>query len=186
MKNRNSQYKSIRMIFLIFTFLFGALLGQSIAAQTGTANKVKMEKLSDWIGKWEGEGWMIDQARQMIQFKVEENIQSKLDGMAILAEGLGTNKADGVIGFQSLGLLYFNNEKKSYEMKSLLKEGNMTLASANFNDLGEFVWGFEVKGGKVQYTLALTETTWNEKGEFIMDNGQAYQIMEMNLVKVKK
>ena len=185
MKNRNSEYKSLKMIFIVITFFFGALFGQSVIAQTGTTDKVAMEKFSNWIGKWEGEGWMTDQSRQTIQFKVEENIQSKLDGRAILAEGIGTNKANGVLGFQSLGLLYFNNEKKGYEMKSLLRNGSMTLANAYFNETGEFIWGFEVQGGRVEYTVTLTETTWNEKGEFIMGAGQAFPIMEMNLTKVK-
>lgn len=177
--------ENIKMIFILVLLLYGSMAAQVLKAQNGTTGKTEMQKLLGWVGQWKGEGWMTDQSRQTIEFNVEENIQSKLDGRAILAEGTGTNKSDGVVGFQSLGLLYFNNEKKQYEMKSLLKDGNTTLATARFNEKGQFIWGFDVQGGRIQYTITLTDSTWNEKGEFVMETGQAFPIMEMNLKRVK-
>jgi len=89
MKKRNSDIRSLRMIFIIATFLFGAIVGKSMVAQTGATNKAAMEKLADWAGQWKGEGWSMDETQQKSPFTVEENIQIKLGGNAILTEGIG-------------------------------------------------------------------------------------------------
>ncbi|KYG79077.1 hypothetical protein EV198_3658 [Roseivirga ehrenbergii] len=186
METESIKMKTVKVIFIFIVVLYGALVNHVANAQeVGTLNKEAMEKLSNWIGQWEGEGWSMDESRQKAEFTVVENIQRKIGGMAILAEGVGTNKSDGKVGFQSLGVLYYNNERKQYEMKSLLADGNMALTAAQLNNEGQFIWGFDVPGGSIQYTTTLKEDTWHEKGEFIMANGQAFTILEMNLTKLK-
>ncbi len=185
MKTETLKMKVWKTLFIVLAVAFGALLPNGLQAQTGTTNKDKMKPLSAWAGKWQGEGWSMDQSRQRTAFTVEENIQWKLDGRVIIAEGIGRNKSDGKVGFHAVGAIYYNNEKGIYEVKSFLDDGNMTLATAEFNDQGQFLWGFDVPGGRVQYTITLTATTWNEKGAFVMPNGQEFPIMEMNLTKAK-
>ncbi|MGW8121488.1 hypothetical protein ACV07N_02430 [Roseivirga echinicomitans] len=178
--------KTVKAVFIFIVVLYGALINHVANAQEiGTLNKEAMTKLSNWIGEWKGEGWSMGETQQKSEFRVVENIQRKIEGMAILAEGIGTNKSDGKVGFQSIGMIYYNNEKKRYEMKSLLADGNMVLASAQLNDKGQFIWGFDVPGGSIQYTTTLTEETWHEVGEFVMANGQAFTILEMNLTRAK-
>jgi hypothetical protein len=187
MKNRNSEYKSLKMLFIIVTFLFGALFGQSVIAQTGTTNKEAMQKLSNWAGHWKGEGWSMDETQQRSTFTVEENIQLKVGGHAILAEGIGKDKATGEVGFESLGIIYFDNELKHYQIKSLIADGNMALTKAMINDQGQFIWQFDIPNGSIRYTMTISGDTWNEKGEYIMKgSGQAFPILEMNLTRVKK
>lgn len=185
MKTESIKTQSLKVVFIIIAVLFGVLLSNSLKAQNATTSQEKMKPLSGWAGQWKGEGWSMDQSRQQTEFTVEENIQWKLDGRVILAEGIGTNKSDGKIGFHALGTIYYNNEKKIYEIKSFVDDGNMTLATARFNDKGQFIWGFDVPGGKIQYTITLTETTWNEKGAFVMPSGQEFPIMEMSLTRVR-
>lgn len=187
MKNRNSQYKSLKMIFIIFTFLFGALFGQSITAQTGTTSSAAMEKLANWVGQWKGEGWSMDETQQRSTFTVEENIQLKVGGHAILAEGIGKDKATGEVGFESLGVIYFDNQLNHYQIKSFIADGNMALTKATVNDQGQFIWQFDIPNGSIRYTMTISGDTWNEKGEYIMKGtGQAFPILEMNLTRVKK
>lgn len=173
-----------KFIFVLITVSYCLLMQRSLQAQNATTNKEKLKPLTSWVGKWEGEGWSIDQTRQRTEFTVKESIAMKINGSAILAEGTGTNKSDGKVGFQSLGIIYYNNEAQRYEIKSLLADGNLTLATADFNQAGQFVWGFDVPGGKVQYTITLKDDTWQEKGEFVTPAGQAFPIMEMKLKKV--
>tara|TARA_R110001592_G_scaffold17115_8_gene72481 strand:- start:620 stop:1180 length:561 start_codon:yes stop_codon:yes gene_type:complete len=186
METKSIKMKTVKAIFIFIVVLYGALVNHVANAQEiGTLNKEAMGKLSNWIGQWKGEGWSMDETQQKSEFTVVENIQRKIGGMAILAEGVGTNKSDGKVGFQSLGVLYYNNEKKQYEMKSLLADGNMALTAAQLNDKGQFIWGFDVPGGSIQYTTTLKEDTWHELGEFVMASGQAFTILEMNLTKIK-
>lgn len=185
MENETLRQQLLKAAAIIVLVFFGTILANQVQAQNGTTNKKKMAPLTHWAGEWKGEGWSIDQSRQRIEFTVTENIQVKLDGRTILAEGIGKNKGSGEEGFHALGVFYYNNERQTYEVKSWLDDGNMTLATAEINDKGQFIWGFDVPGGKVRYTITLTETTWNEKGEFVMESGQAFPIMEMNLNRVK-
>lgn len=185
MKTESLKTKVLKLVFVILAASYGMLMMNVLSAQTGTFNKEKMKPLTDWAGVWEGEGWNMDESRQRTEFTVTETIQLKLDGSAILAEGLGKNKTSGKVGFQSLGVFYYNNEKQTYEVKSWLANGNMALSKAEMNDKGQMIWGFEVPGGQVRYTITFTNDTWNEKGEFVMAGGQAFPIMEMNLKKVK-
>ena len=174
-----------RAAFIIITVFLGSLLHNALKAQNATTNLEKMTPLKSWAGKWKGEGWSIDQTRQRTEFTVEEHIQLKLDGRTILAEGVGKSKASGEEGFHSLGVFYYNNETETYEVRSWLADGNMTTATAEVNEEGHFIWGFEVPGGRIRYTIRLSGDTWNEKGEFVMGNGQAFPVMEMNLTRVK-
>jgi antitoxin component YwqK of YwqJK toxin-antitoxin module len=185
MKKRNLDIRSLRMIFIIATLLFGAIVGKSMVAQTGTTNKAAMEKLADWAGQWKGEGWSMDETQQKSAFTVEENIQIKIGGNAILTEGIGKDKSSGKVGFESLGLIYFDNAVQKYQMKSMTAEGEMALTDAIVNDKGEFIWEFEIPNGKIRYTTLVEGNTWTEVGEYVMPNGQAFPILEMTLTRVK-
>lgn len=185
MKTVTLKTTALKTIFIALIALFGAMKTNVSTAQTGTTDKEKMKPLTSWVGTWKGEGWSVDQSRQRTEFTVEEKVEPRLDGRVMMSEGIGKNKSNGETGFHAVGVFYYNNEKRTYEVKSFLDNGNMTLAQAIINDEGQFIWGFDVPGGKVQYTITLTENTWNEKGAFVMASGQEFPIMEMNLTKVK-
>ena len=185
MKTETFKEKLLKTAVIIAAVFYGLMLMNQLEAQNATTDKEKMKPLLGWAGEWKGEGWSFDKSRQRIEFTVTEKVQVKLDGSAILLEGVGKNKGSEEVGHNALGVLYYNSAKKTYEMNSWLADGNMTLAIAEFNDQGQFVWGFEVPGGRVRYTITLGDNTWNEKGEFVMESGQAFPVMEMNLTRVK-
>ena len=185
METHTLKEKTLKVVVIIATVIYGTLLMNQLQAQNGTTSKEKMKPLLSWAGQWKGEGWSMDASRQRMEFTVTENIQVKLDGHTILAEGIGKSKGTEKEGFHAMGVFYYNNEAQTFEVKSWLNDGNMTLATAEINDKGQFLWGFEVQGGKVQYTITLTKNTWHEKGEFVMGGGQAFPIMEMNLTRVR-
>lgn len=185
MNTETTKTKIWKVIFIISAVAFGALVHNSLNAQSGTVNKEKMKPLSVWVGKWTGEGWSMDESRQRTIFTVEENIQWKLDGLVMMAEGVGKDKASGKVGFHSFGVVYFNNEKNTYEMKSFLQEGSTTVAKASVSGNLKFVWGFDVQGGRIEYTTTIDGDSWHEKGAFILPSGQEFPVMEMNLTRSK-
>ena len=185
MKTESFKTQLTRAIAIITIVFIGTLIHNAAKAQNATTNLDKMQILKGWAGKWTGEGWMVDESRQRTEFTVEEHIQLKLDGRTILAEGVGKSKATGKEGFRSLGVFYYNNESKTYEVRSWLADGNMTTATAEITEDGLFVWGFEVPGGSIRYTIQIDGDTWNEKGEYVMASGQAFPVMEMNLTRLK-
>ena len=186
METETIKMKVTKVIFIVLVVLYGALINHALQAQdTGTLNKEAMTKIANWEGKWQGQGWSIDETQQKLEFTVEEHVQLKVGGMALLAEGIGRNKSDGKVSFESIGLIYYNNEKDQYEIKSLVADGNQALTAAKVNEKGQFIWGFEVPGGSIQYSTTLKGDTWHEKGEFVMPSGQAFTILEMTLTRVK-
>ena len=182
MKANNNFSNRINFIFILM--LMGALFSQSLRAQNANISKAPMNALKLWVGEWKGEGWSMDESRTRVNFTIEESIKEKLGGYALLIEGDGKDKVTKEPVHSALALFYYNTDKKTYEMKSLVDLGMTTLATAAIvND--KFVWGFEVQGGKIEYTITIDGDHWNEKGAFVMGNGQEFPIMEMNLIRVK-
>lgn len=174
--------KTNRLLCIWITLLCSLFIGRSLLAQQVTVAKSEMNRLSHWIGKWEGEGWQTDQSGQRTTFKVEENVASKLDGLAIFVEGKGKN-ANGDLGHNAVGLIYYNQEKKSFTFNSMTQEGMSSISELSVKPNGDFVWGFDVPGGKVQFTITVTKDTWIEKGAY-GDGNNWYPFMEMNLKRV--
>lgn len=160
------------------------LFSQQAQAQYANISKDEMNKLSTWVGEWKGEGWqMDDQFQNKMSFTVEEKVESRLNGMSLIVEGKGMSGE--TMGHHALGMIYYNADKKQYDFHSLVARGQSTLAKGEFNDKGEFVWGFEVPKGKIQYTIKIDNDTWIESGAYSMDGNSWYPFMEMKLTRVK-
>lgn len=167
------------LIALIY-MIIGTVLSNSAQAQDGRLSKEHMDKLSGWIGTWKGSGWQMTESRERIDFEVEEVVESKIGGLALLVEGRGVGKS-GNEGHHAMGMIYYNIDNQRYEFHSIIKEGMTTLATAKIDEEGNFIWGFDVPGGQIQYTIIIKDDTWTEKGSFSMDGQQWWPIMEMTL-----
>lgn len=179
-----SKSKSIPFIWI--TFLAALFIGQQLKAQNARLSKNEMSKLSSWVGEWEGEGWQIDQqTREKVPFKVKEQVISKLDGLALLVEGKGTNAEGNRVGHHAMAMVYFNADTKVYDFHSLVMQGQSTMAHGSFNEEGAFEWGFEVPQGRIRYVIQIEGDTWTEKGAFSMDGNTWFPIIEMKLARVK-
>lgn len=185
MKQKLFKTRQSTLICIWITVFLGVLLSNTALSQTGRVGKEQMKKLANWVGEWKGEGWQMDQAtRQRIEFTVEEKVEFKLNGLALMVEGRGKSADADFLGHHAIGLIYYSLDKQSYEFKSITQDGNTSLSKAFFDEKGNFVWGFEVPAGKVQFTITLTEDTWVEKGAFSMDGNTWYPVMEMRLKKI--
>ena len=115
-----------------------------------------------------------------------EEIHLKLDGIAILIQGMGKDKGSGKVIHDALAIITFDETSDSYSFQSHLSSGQSAEAMGRFE--GEsFVWGLEVPGGSVRYTLSITDgSKWHEIGEFSRDGIQWFKFIEMDLEKVIK
>ena len=178
-KLKLSQHLFIGMIMLAAT-----LFSQNSNAQSARVSKEEMKKLSGWVGEWKGEGWQMNQqTREKMTFSVEEKVESKLDGMALLVEGKGISGE--TLGHHAMAMIYFNADKAQYYFHSVVMQGQSTLAKGEFNDEGDFVWGFKVPQGEIKYTIKIDGDSWTESGAFSMDGNTWYPFMEMKLEKIK-
>ena len=175
----------MKAIAMVIIALHGILNNQSAMAQDGRLGKTQMEKLSHWVGEWEGSGWQMQPSGQRIEFDVKESVQAKLNGLVLIVEGKGTSDNSNELGHDAMGMIYYNLDNKRYEFHSATMQGMTILAEAKIDDNGDFIWGFEIPQGKIQFTITLTEDTWVEKGVFSPDGNTWYPTMEMKLKKIK-
>jgi len=170
--------------FVLGMMIVAALFGQKAYAQSARVSKEEMKKLSSWVGEWKGDGWQMDQqTRQKQPFSVVEKVESRLDGLALIVEGKGTH--NGNLGHHAMAMVYYNADKSQYDFHSIVMQGQSTMARGEFNDKGEFIWGFEIPQGKIRYTIKIEGDTWTESGAFSMDGSTWYPTMEMKLTRVK-
>jgi hypothetical protein len=170
------------MKHLMLVFL-SALVAVAANAQAPAPviSKEDMQKLKLWPGRWTGTSvWSMRGKEE--HATVEENIAWKVDGHVLLINGLGKN-AEGKVVHEAIGVLSYNSRESKYHLNSWLRDGRSTDAWFNIVGENQFQWGFETPQGKIRYSIALTEKTWKETGEFSNDGTQWYPFMTMNLTK---
>jgi hypothetical protein len=140
-----------------------------------------MKRLSSMVGSWSGTGWMQTGPNERRESNVTESIQSKLDGIILVVDGLGKNSA-GQIVHQAFGVFSYDPGQKIYKFATYLKDGKSTVADAHFE--GEnFVWGFDTPNGTIRYTITFTASDWTEVGERSADKKTWHKFFEMKLKK---
>ncbi len=173
--------KNLKKVFLCALAL--VFTTQISFAQDPSVAKSEMKKLSKWVGEWQGEGWQTDQSGQRNTFKVSELVISKLNGLALNVEGKGTG-SDGYVGHNAIGMIYYDINKRTFQFNSVTQEGTSAFTELTINADGAFIWGFDVPGGKVEFTISIDDENWIEKGAY-SDGSNWYPFLEMKLKKVK-
>jgi hypothetical protein len=154
--------------------------------------KEKMKIFSVWVGRWQGEGSIQMGPGEPKKSKVEEKIESKLEGTVLLIEGIGkapdpATKQEAVV-HHALGIVSFDPASGQYKLRSHLKDGRSTDAWLITTGENKFQWGFDIPGrGKTRYSIALDPAakTWNEIGEYSADGNTWSKFFEMNLKKIE-
>lgn len=171
------------MIFLTIT---------DLSAQSNEVYKEKMQVFNAWTGKWKGEGTTQTGPGQQKKSTVDEIIQSKLDGVILLVEGIGKAKNEQTnedqVVHHALGILSFDSSSGQYKFRSYLNNGRSTDAWFNVLEENKFQWGFDLNGtNKMRYKITLDpmQKTWHEVGEFSTDGINWRKVFEMNLKKIE-
>src|SRR6476620_4024564 len=160
-------------IFVLAVFV-GSTLAQS--AQSTDAVKTAMKKLDKLVGQWEGSGW-IQQGPKRETLAGTENVQSKVQGLAILIEGKFANP-EGKVIHETLAAMSYDAKIGNYRMKTYLASG--LGGEHDFKAVGEnFEWGFETGGMTIRYTITPTGLKWLEIGAFSRDGKAWTKFFEM-------
>ena len=169
-------------ILLILITAFMAITASAQEPNTAEAKKVEMKKLDKMIGQWKGSGW-IQQGPKRETFTGTENVQRKIDGLALLIEGKFASP-EGKVIHETLAAIAFDDKAKIYKMRAYLLNGNN--GEYDLSIAGDvFEWGFQTPGGTVRYKIAITPESWTEGGEFSRDGTTWMKFFEMKLDRVK-
>ena len=174
------------MLFLLFSFagVFAQEKANAAGQFQADLQKTEMLKLDKMIGKWTGEGW-IQQGKNRDEFTGTENVQKKLDGLALLVEGRFTAKNEPArVIHETLAVLTYNPRTNIYDFNTFLANGSNGKFILNTTETG-YEWGLNFPGSKILYTITIKNGMWNEVGKMSRDEGKTwFQFFEMNLKKV--
>lgn len=136
------------IILLVFC---SALLTERLMAQSNeVGSKEKMKPFTFWVGRWQGEGSIQMGAGEPKRSSVDETIDSKLDGMLLLIEGIGKSidpsTSQEQVVHHALAVLSYNPLSGQYKFSSYLKDGRSTDAWLITTGENKFLWGFDTPG----------------------------------------
>jgi hypothetical protein len=163
-------------------------LGQE--AKAPAAQQEAMKKLGFLAGRWKGESWMESAPGQRSASVGTETVESKLDGLLLVIEGVHRRKVGdkeaGDIVHQAFAVVSFDEKAKRYRFQAHTDRGNYTETEAKVAD-GRLEWGFRLtQAGEVRYTITVTEPGhWTEIGEISSDGKQWRKFFEMTLERVR-
>jgi hypothetical protein len=170
---------------LIFLAVFAFSTATSAQNPMVAAKKAEMAKLAKWAGQWKGSGW-VQQGPQRETFTGSENVQMKLDGLALLVEGNFVN-SEGKPAHQTLGVVSYNDKASAYDFATYLASGITGVQTLKI--VGDhYEWGFDIPGGygSTRFNIKVDDTTWFETGEFSRDGGKTwFKNFEMTLTRLK-
>lgn len=163
----------------------------ALAQAHGASSPAEMKKLEFLLGEWKGEGWIEMGPGGRKTFKQTESVQSKLNGVVTIIEGLGKGRLPDsdkeVVVHQALAVISFDSKANKFQFRAFRADGNFIDADVTPGDKS-LVWGFRdpQRNVEIKYTIKLNDAgQWFEAGEFSMDGKTWRKFFEMTLQRVK-
>ncbi len=175
---------------LLAALLLTCILPAAAAAQPGEApaeTREAMARLSFLVGSWAGDAWMQTGPGPRTDITQTEAVTAHLDGLVLVVAGEGRLKSNPeTIVHQAFATIAWDANAKHYRVQAVRKDGNSVDAVGEFGKDGNFRWGFDMRGGKVRYTIQHTDDDgWLETGEFSANGTDWQQFLEMRLTRLK-
>jgi hypothetical protein len=144
-----------------------------------------MKKLHFLVGKWEGTGWM-QQGPQRLEAKGSETVQVKLQGKALLVEGLFADVVAGKVVHETMAVVTYDEKAAKYRFNTYLYNRPNAEYVLDVKENG-IAWQMKVGEGMfVDFTMGIDKGDWLEIGEFTMPGRPKTKFLEMRLKKTSK
>jgi hypothetical protein len=171
-----------RFLMILVFVLVSVFVVSAQVENTAELQRTEVKKLESMLGQWKGSGW-IQQGAKRETFTGTENVQRKLDGLAVLVEGKFANP-EGKVIHETLAVLSFDAKMKNYRFRTYLASGMS--GEYDFKLVADgSEWGFQIPAGTIRYTIKTANDVWFEIGEFSTDGKTWMKFFEMKLDRVK-
>ena len=143
-----------------------------------------MKKLHFLVGKWEGTGW-IQMGPQRQESKGSENVQVKLQGKALLVEGLFADVVSNKVVHETLAVITYDEKAEKYRFNTYLYNRPNAEYDLTLKDNG-FSWQMKAgEGVSIDFTMSIDKGDWLEIGEATVPGRPKMKFLEMRLKKGK-
>ena len=169
----------------MFAFIASLLLvAQQMAAGPTPGELDAMKKLDFLVGRWEGEGVSMRGPTKETS-KGGETIQRKLQGKALLVEGLFKDPTTGKVVHETLATITYDEKSKEYRFDTHLFNAPSATHVLHAVENG-FWWQIQTpdNGPLVKFTMKLDKGDWYEIGEVLVPGQPPLKFLEMRLEKV--
>lgn len=138
-----------------------------------------MQKLSFLAGHWSGEA-RIYRGAGTLELQQSERAEFKLDGLLMLIEGIGRNKADGRTVLQALGIISFDDATSRYQFRAF-NDGRYLESEMKLTPDGRgLTWGFVLGEIRTSSLLRLDDNgQWSELHEITIGDHPPQKLMEL-------
>jgi hypothetical protein len=171
----------LRIVFVLLAGFSGVCFGQPSNVAT---QRDAMKKLGFLVGKWSGNSSVVLGPGGAKRFLQTEDVQFKLDGLAMLVEGTGRN-SDGLIVFRALATISYDDTTACYRFRAY-NEGHYLDTELHVASDG-FAWGYESGPAKVNNTMHLNEKDeWVETTETTLGSSPTSKSVEMTLRRERR
>jgi hypothetical protein len=150
------------------------------------AQRAAMKKLGFTVGKWAGEARLLRGPGEPVVLIQTEETQYKLDGLILVTEGVGRNKADGKLVLQALGIVSYDDESGTYRMRAF-NDGRFLETEVKLMDDGKGItWGFVSGQIRTSAVMRITEAgDWTELHEITIGSQPPRKYMELTVSRQK-
>ena len=182
----SAQTRCLAMLALFVTSAWTH--AQAPADTPASLQRAEMKKLDFLVGEWKGESSIVIGTEKR-RSNVSEKIEKRLNGLALIIEGVGSVKQpDGGerIVHHALAMVNYDESTQKYRFMSQIDKGYFTNADATIED-GAFCWRLKnAQMGDVRYQIRLTaDGKWSETGEYSRDGKNWTPFFECLLTKVR-
>jgi hypothetical protein len=162
------------------TLMFLGVCGSALAQQPDLeAQRAAMKKLDFLVGKWSGPATVTRGPGQDLKIVQTEDVQFKLQGLALLIEGIGLN-AEGKRVFGALTVIVFDDATNTYRFHAH-NDGRYLDTELKVSDNG-FSWGYVSGSVKVVNTMKVSgKGEWLETTDSTYWTQPAQRLVDMKL-----
>ena len=89
-QNKKKGSEKLKLYFLTYILFCVLSINLAFSQHIDSLQVNEMKKVQWLVGKWEGEGWMMFGPEEKHTFSQIETVTSKLNGLLLAIEGLGT------------------------------------------------------------------------------------------------
>ncbi len=151
------------------------------------AQRAAMKKLEFLVGDWSGEASVLRGPGQFVDLAQTESAQFKLDGLLLVIEGVGRGQTDHRPALQSLGLISFDDDAGTYQMRAF-NDGRWVETEVKLADDGKSIsWGFALGEFKTSTVLRINDNgEWTQLGQLTIGDRPPQKMMDLKVRRTSR